>query len=84
MNLLELTRNTNQFIKGIENQISELSSRMSVSHPHGGSLEPKCYFMTVTLTEIALITCPKKRLEYVRNTHEKFFMRLMVLIVTEN
>lgn len=77
MNLKELTNNKERFIKGIERQISELSDRMSVSHPHEGYLEPKCYFMTVTFTESALITCPKKRLEYVRNMHEKFFMRLM-------
>lgn len=77
MNLKELTRNTNQFIKEIENQISEISDRMRVSHPNEGSLEPKLYFMTVTFTESALIDCPTKRLEYIRNAHEKFFMRLM-------
>ncbi|NKX28636.1 hypothetical protein HGE68_01920 [Rhodobacteraceae bacterium R_SAG6] len=77
MNLKEITKSKERFIKEIENQISELSDRMSVSHPHEGSLEPKCYFMTVTFTESALITCPTKRLEYVRNMHEKFFMRLM-------
>ena len=77
MNLKELTKDKERFIKEIESQLSELSNRMSVSHPHEGSLEPKCYFMTVTFTESALISCPKKRLEYVRNMHEKFFMRLM-------
>lgn len=77
MKLLNIKGNPSQFIKEIEKQVLELSDRMSVSHPHEGSLEPKCYFMTVTFTESALITCPQKRLEYVRNTHEKFFMRLM-------
>ncbi|NHM21138.1 hypothetical protein [Tritonibacter mobilis] len=77
MKLKKITKNRKYFKREIESQIQELSNRMSVSHPHEGSLEPKLYFMTVTFTESALITCPKKRLEYVRNTHEKFFMRLM-------
>lgn len=77
MNLKELTKNKERFIKEIKNQISAISDRMSVSHPHEGSLEPKLYFMTVTFTECALIACPAKRLEYVRNTHEKFFMKIM-------
>lgn len=81
MDIKELTKNEERFINEIENQISELSDRMSVSHPHEGSLEPKLYFMTVKFTESALIDCPTKRLEYIRNTHEKFFMRLMGKIV---
>ena len=77
MKLQNLTKDKDRFLKEIEKQLKILKVRMSVSHPQLGTLEPNCYFMTATFTQNSLISDPIKRLEYVRNVHERLFMRIM-------
>nr|WP_325249738.1 hypothetical protein [Amylibacter sp.] len=77
MNLQKFTKDKGRLLKEIEKQFKILKIRMSVSHPQLGNLEPNCYFMTAAFTQNSLISDPIKRLEYIRNLHEKLFMKIM-------
>lgn len=77
MNTAKYIQKENEFVKTINKQISELSDRMSVSHPSGGFLKPKLYFLTSAYNETSIIECPNKRLEYIEGTQKQLFCRIM-------
>ncbi|WP_139792970.1 hypothetical protein [Pseudophaeobacter leonis] len=66
-----------RFVSIIENQIQQISDRMSISQPNGGYMNPKLYFLTSVYNETSLIMCPNKRLEYVEGRQKCLFMRIM-------
>lgn len=77
MNFRKRISDEKEFVSIVTSQINELSDRMSVSHPSGGCLKPKLYFLTSVYNETALIECPNKRLDYVEGTQKYLFLRIM-------